>query len=513
MLRAAVPLLVLSFACAGCALQPIPLTDEENASRVKADLSVVMLPQEPITAPITMPEAMARALKYNLDERVKLMEMAVANNQLDLSRFDMLPKIVADVGYSGRNNDAGSQSFNLSTNSRSDISSTSTDQHRRVADLGMTWNILDFGVSYLRARQNADLALVAEERKRRVVQGILQDIRISYWRAVAAERLLTRIEPLEKRVDAARRNSRTLERRRIQSPLESLTYQRTLVDTLRQLQILRRELSVAKSQLAALMGLPPGQSFEIAVPPPASTGDVPTIKAPVDALESFALLNRPELREESYNARISADDTWKALVKMLPGVDVSTALRYDSNSFLVHKRWADYGTRVSWNLLNVASLPATMAFAEAQQDVVAARRQALSIAVLTQVRVAMAQFDEISQEFALTAEQSDIERRIQKTYRNAGSVGQQGELGVIQAEASSLVSDLRRDLSFAELQNAYAKVMVSAGIDPLPDTIPADDLATVSKAVEDGMKSWEAKASATARIKDIMTAPDTKASN
>ncbi|WP_244442591.1 TolC family protein [Azospirillum lipoferum] len=82
---------------------------------------------------------------------------------------------------------------------------------RRTGDLGFTWNVLDFGVSYLRARQSSNLVLVADERRRRVVQGILQDVRTAYWRAVAAERLLERIEPLERRVEGARRDARTLE--------------------------------------------------------------------------------------------------------------------------------------------------------------------------------------------------------------------------------------------------------------------------------------------------------------
>ena len=48
----------------------------------------------------------------------------------------------------------------------------------------MSWNLLDFGVSYYRARQQADQVLIAEERKRKVVQNILADTRNAYWRAL-----------------------------------------------------------------------------------------------------------------------------------------------------------------------------------------------------------------------------------------------------------------------------------------------------------------------------------------
>ncbi|MBF5093532.1 hypothetical protein F1643_02555 [Azospirillum sp. INR13] len=506
-----VAVLTASLLAAGCAVKPEPLTAEENLARVRKDLGVVMAPQEPLTKAVSMDEAMARAIKYNLDERVKLMEVAVATDQLDLSRYDMLPRVVAGAGYVGRNNDAGSESLNLATGRRTGESTTATDKHRRTGDLAFTWNVLDFGVSYLRARQNANLVLIADERRRRVVQGIMQDVRTAYWRAVAAERLLKRLEPVEKRVEGARRDARTLEALRVQAPLQALTYTRTLVETLRQLQSLRRELVAAKSQLGALMGLPPGEPFEIELPPASVMKAPPKLDVAVEALETYALLNRPELLEESYNQRISADETWRSLLKLLPGIDVNTALRYDSNSFLLNQRWADYGARISWNLINLVSAPATKSYAEAQEELVAFRRQALSMAVLSQVHVAVLQFRELKQEFALTAEQADLDTRIRSQYTNVGEAGQVGELGVIQSEVTALLSDLRRDLVLADLHNAYARVMVSAGVDPLPETMAADDLPSLTQAVGKGLSSWQERANSMLRVKELVAKDAAKA--
>lgn len=505
LLSSAVPALVLSASllAAGCAVTPEPLTAADNLARVRKDLSVVLAPQEPVTKAISMHEAMARAIKYNLDERVKVMETAVASQQLDLSHYDMLPRVVAAAGYAGRNNDSGSESLNLVTGRRTGESTTAVDKHRRTGDLGFTWNVLDFGVSYLRARQNANLVLVADERRRRVVQGILQDVRTAYWRAVAAERLLERIAPLERRVEGARRDARTLEALRVQAPLQALGYTRTLVETLRQLQSLRRELVASKSQLGALMGLPPGEPFEVELPALSTMRTPPKLDVPVEALESYALLNRPELLEESYNQRISADETWRSLLKLLPGIDVNASLRYDSNSYLLNQRWADYGARVSWNLINLISAPDTLSYANAQEELVAFRRQALSMAVLSQVRVAMLQFKELNQEFGLTAEQADLDSRIRTQYANVGDAGQIGELGVIQAEVTTLLSDLRRDLVYADLHNAYARVMVSAGVDPLPETVPSTDLPALTQAVVNGLASWQERANSALRIKDL----------
>ena len=59
--------------------------------------------QEPVTRPLTLNEAFARALKYNLDGRVKAMEEALSVNDLDLSRYDLLPKVAIDGMGTTRN--------------------------------------------------------------------------------------------------------------------------------------------------------------------------------------------------------------------------------------------------------------------------------------------------------------------------------------------------------------------------------------------------------------------------
>ena len=504
-LTAPVALVTAGLLATGCTITPTPLAEDENVTRVRRDLAVLLAPQEPLAKPVSMHEAMARAIKYNLDERVKLMEMAVATQQLDLSRYDMLPQLVAGAGYTGRNNEAFSRSLSFRDRTVTDelAATTAVERHRRTADLGFTWNVLDFGLSYVRARQNANLVLIADERRRRVVQGILQDVRTAYWRAVAAERLLTRLEPLERRIEAARRDAGQMEAQRARAPLEALTYQRSLVDTLRQLQAIRRDLIAAKSQLGALMGLPPGEPFAIEIPPETAQQAVPALNTPVDALETFALLNRPELLEESYNQRITADETWRALLRLLPGLNLNAGLHYDSNSFLINQRWADWGARVSWNLIGLATAPASMDFARAQEELVAYRRQALSMAVLSQVRVAMLQYRETLQEYTLSASQDDIDERIRRQYVNIGQAGQQGELDVIQAEVSATLSRLRRDLVYADLQNAYARVMVSAGVDPLPEVVPSTDVGTLSQSIARSLSTWQERANTTLRVRAL----------
>ena len=79
-------------------LEPKPSTEEENRQRILADQSRMYSGQEAVTAPITFYEAAARALKYNLDYRLKLMESALASDLRDVSSPEMVPRLVASAG-------------------------------------------------------------------------------------------------------------------------------------------------------------------------------------------------------------------------------------------------------------------------------------------------------------------------------------------------------------------------------------------------------------------------------
>ena len=181
----------------GCAIKPIPLTTDEVQARVQEDREVLIKDQEPLAGPVDLYEAMARALKYNLDARVELMHKMLAQTQLDLSHYAMLPRLAANAGFDGRNNFPGGVAQSLLTGRQILEPFTSAERNIFSADLSLSWNVLDFGLSYIRAKQAADDVLIAEEERRRVANRIMQDVRIAYWRAISAERILPSLKLLD----------------------------------------------------------------------------------------------------------------------------------------------------------------------------------------------------------------------------------------------------------------------------------------------------------------------------
>ncbi|HYE48816.1 MAG TPA: TolC family protein [Azospirillaceae bacterium] len=474
----------------GCTIKPEPLTLAEEQARAEQDLKSLRSRVEPVSGPVTLDEAIARALKYNLDHRLQLMEVAVANRQLDLSRWDLLPKAAVSAGLIGRTNESASSSLSVLTRQQSLEPSTSLDKGRGTADLQLTWSVLDFGLSYYQARQNADRALATAERRRVTLHSITQQVRNAYWQAVAAERVAAQIEPVLADARRALENAREIERQRLMPPLDALRFQKGMIEVLRQLEGTQAELVLAKAQLSGLMGLPPGTPYQLAYP--ASVTQPPEVRAEVPELERIALVNRPELREQSYQRRVSAAETRKALLRLLPNLGLNAGAYYDSNSYLVNQTWAEGGLRVSWSLMNLLTGRDTMGFAEAQMELGEVKRLALAMTVLTQVNVAWQSYGRARTQFTQAAELDEIERRIYEQVATQQKSDAEGDLERIRSASARIAAELTRHKAYADMQNALASLYVSVGVDPLPGPVADDALPALTKAVADANARIEA---------------------
>lgn len=463
------PLLIagLCFTIAGCAIHPKPMTNADRQARAFADISAMYANQEPVSQAINMHEAMARAIKYNLDNRLKLMETVLSGNELHLSGYDMLPQLAADAGFIGRSNKYVSFSENPSTGTVSGNSSTSEDQHRRVTNLQATWNVLDFGVSYIAAKQKSDAYLIAIERRRKMMQNVIRDVRYAYWRAVAAQRLQRALAPLRSQVNKALRQARTATKEKLKSPLETMQYEKSLLETQREIAALERDITNSKLELGALMNLKPGTHFTL-VEPKSQGAPLPSnFPTDIRKLENIALVERPELREEDYRTRIAGNEIRKAMLRMLPGIELGGGWNYDSNSFLLNKAWANYGLQLTWNLMNIISAPARINSAKSAEQVAHFRRMALSMAILTQVDVAYLRYSQAKKELHVGSQLQNIDRKIYHQIKKEKSADKATQLQVIRARLSMVLSQLRYDLVYAEWQNSGGQLLNSIGYDPV----------------------------------------------
>lgn len=459
-------------------IQPKPLSDKDLSGQTAADRIAAFKGMDPIKGPLTLEYATARALKYNLDRRTKLMEEAIALNQLDVSKLDMLPKLVAQSGFSSRDSDRTTLSRNISTGELTPSNFVSQDRNHVVSQLGLTWNMLEMGVGYLNTLQSADRVLVATEKRRKAMHVLMQDVRTVYWRALSAQKLKDEVKRIIVSAEEALVDSRKAEEERISNPLDALRYQRQILENLRLLESIEQELSSAQVEMAMLINVPQGTQIELADVPFNVSSEA--LKISLDQLEDTALVHNADLREQQYNARIARTETRKVLYRMFPNLSFNYGINYDTDSYLVNQKWNDAGIQVSYNLLNLFTAGTQKKLADAGVALADQRRVAVQMAVITQVHLARLQLANATGQFDRADEIWNVDNKISAIVINREAARAQSKLERISNETAAVLSLLRRYQAAAQMEAAESRLQATLGVEPRiggVDEIATDELA------------------------------------
>ena len=478
-----------AFAVSGCAVKPVAISEDAHLKRAAEDQRRLFDDQDAIKAPLSLHDAIARALKYNMDYRTRLMEEAAALGQTQLANYDLLPRLTTAAGYSTRNNDA----FGLGYTPSGSISATpsaASERNHNYDSLTFSWNVLDFGLSYLRAKQLADQSMIAEERRRKAVQHLIHDVRSSWWRVEAAQRLLPEADTLLGEVGQAAARAKLIETRKLLPPLQIVAYKRSLLDLEQQISMRRQELAQAKLDLAQLLNLRPGLDYSVAMPQ-IDDPHPPDLTANIETLEQLAVENRPELREEGYRARITDVEGTRQLLSVLPSLAFDSGTNYDSNKYLVNNRWSSAGLNLSWNLIKLVSLPGLTEANRTAARVDETRRLALTAGVLGQTRIAAVRYRLLTQEFEIWDDAVNDDMRIVGYLNASKQVGLETELELIRAKARGMISRINRDLVYANLQGAVGRLYNSIGMDSLPLNVETHAPEALAAALATRIRGWE----------------------
>ena len=482
-------------ACSSIA--PAPLTQETLTEVNQSDQQAARKEVEPIQGPLTLDEALARALKYNLERRSRLMEEALALNQLDVSRFDMLPRLMAQAGYSDRNRERATYSMPYRPNygPQSTSSSFSSAASHGTADLGLTWNMIDVGLGYYGSKQQADRLLIAGEKRRKAMHLLMQDVRTAYWRAASAQKLRGDVVKTIAMAEEALADSRKVETERVRNPIDALRYQRQLLENLRLLEAVEQELSSAEVELASLINAPLGQPLQIA-DNPLDLSEDGVLKLPVSRLEETALEYNADLREQHYNSRIAREEVRKTLTRLFPNLSFNYGLKYDSDRYLVHNNWNEAGVQLSFNLFNLITAPTQIKLAEAGVALADQRRVAAQMAVLTQLHLARLQLVNARSQFARADAIFGTDQKIAVQVRNRASVLAQSKLDQVANETTAILSLLRRYQALAQVHSAESRLMANLGLEPNIGSTDELSLQELTAQLGNSSKPWAVLAQA-----------------
>lgn len=475
----------------GCASLPEPMSQTEIQTIAKSDREQARKDIEPLSAPLTLEGAIARGLKYNLDHRTRLLEQALASGQLEAGGYDMLPRVLASAGYSSRNNSANSFSPIPGTDQPSNNQSPiSADRTHATSDLGLSWNVLDFGISYYNSKQNADRVLVAAERRRKAMHVLIQSIRSAFWRVASAQRLQAEIENTIKESEAALADARQVAFERVKAPAEALRFQRSLLENLRTLEGIQRELAAARIELAQLINLPAGSQIRVAESTSFLLEDR-LLRVDIGRMEELAIAHNADIREQTYNARIAATETRKALLRLFPALTVSYTGKHDSNSFLVNQSWNESAAQLSFNLINLLSGPSQMDVAEAGVRLAEQRRGAMQMAVLTQLHLARQDFDTALRQFMRADAIWEVDRQLFEMMAKGETQQTQSALTRIASRTSAILSLLRRYQALAQAHAAASRLQASLGLEPQIGNLDEISLTELTKTIANTLADWE----------------------
>ena len=465
-----ISLLAFLILLSSCARTPKEISLNDSQERVDQDiLKIEQIKKQNETweenIKIDLYTAIALAIKNNRELKIKQLETGIAYRQLDKVEFEMLPAIAANAGYSG------SERYNASASAtvpNTDLAgaigtsfSTSRERDVNSQDIGFTWNALDFGLSFIRAGQEANRYLITEEMERKAEHNIVRDVIKAYWNTISADKLIKKYDPLLVEVDKALNDSQKIEELLLTKPMDALLYQKELLDIQRALQSQKEIFIDARIQLAGLMGLLPNQKFTI-VP----TDDPLTIlNMDLDGMEKYALINRPELRKSHYDEKISIQETKASMSALLPGLNFNAAWTHSSNDHLMNKTNLEYGSAMGANLLNVFMYPKVKRINETNTEVIKEKRLALSMAVLSQVHLANIDYSLALEEYDTAERYYQVSKKITEQIKNAQKIARFGNLELIREQASLLVAELRYDIAYSKLQHAIGKIYTSVGLD------------------------------------------------
>jgi len=447
----------------GCASPNKPIDTNAIAVELNQRLRDQIESEDKIDGQVSLYDAMARALKYNLDQKIELAEIVMRERQLEARSADMLPTLVAGMNGAARNNDAGSRSKSLLTGRESLEPSTSSERTSISGDLALSWDMLDYGLARVRQRQQVDERMISVERRRKVMNRILEDVRTAYWRAVSTDRTSKKLAELQVMTARAMRQAEEIEQRRIASPGVVLGYQRELIQVTGEVQRLQRELSMAKSQLAALMNLIPDTTYRLVLPD--RNDVVPELPGSADAMVLTGLRYRSEIRESAYRQRIVKGELDVALLRAMPSVRGVLGLNADSNDFLYNKQWVNFSSRLTWNLLEAFRYPKTKRAIEAESSALEQRDLALTMAIMTQIYVARSRFLYLADELGTARRAQTVQQRLLAQAQSAFKARAISQQQLVREELNFVLSEIRYDVAYSDVQNAYANLYASMGLD------------------------------------------------
>jgi len=469
-------LLSLLLLLASCSSAPtVEEMEVERAKNVSEDLQKLR-PAEGLVfdQPLTLDEVLEIGLSNNLELRMADFEQQISDDTAVAAKLSMLPNLDVSASSVDRTNLPASDAFNVDTGLVERQSTVAELKHTEKANLTLTWNVLDFMMSYTRSKQ-ADMERQATRlRRQRQAQNLALDLTDNYWKAAIAEDALDHVRRVEQELDQQKKQLKEESDSSDANLFALKEAELRLLELELSIRQLQANLSKARLDLANLMGLNQSVKFSLArmdIQP--IIADLPRPEElDIFQLEAYALKHRPELYEQDLKVHVQREEAYNALLRMFPGFGLFAGRHYDGNTLLRANYWGSVGANLSMDLFALPSRYMQMQGEEKAVELLKVQRLMMTAGVITQTHVALLdyaikvdRFLLLEETYTLSAELLKMTRKRDEIENGTGGKGR-SSLAVTQKILEEMAAKLRRDEAVVELFAAHKRLFVSLGVDP-----------------------------------------------
>jgi hypothetical protein len=250
------------------------------------------------------------------------------------------------------------------------------------------------------------------------------------------------------------------------SPLRLLDERKRFIQLEKRLMEYRRSYQNSCIELRALMCYLPIDDIQVDTK---ALQKINVVQMPnIDLLEKIALMERPELYQLDIETSVTVTEARKTILMMFPNVKVFTDFNNSSNSFLYNHSWWEIGMRAAYNLLKLPQQIAKYRTINSEIDEISLRTLALSIGVMSQVRIAHANVIEVKERF-------DLDEKVYLAYsdhlkiarQNFTAGGALSKLELDRMELETAETQIDRTLSLGNYYLSYYRLLNTVGIQSL----------------------------------------------
>lgn len=416
-----------------------------------------------ITGTLTLQDAISYALIHNLNAAVSKAEEEVQREVASAAMMRMLPSLIANVERSWKSRHIPSKSVNFSTGQESLAPSISSELETSTESVELSWDLLDLAINVNRWNQAGDRVKIRGLQLKRIKQNLALDVTGAYMRAVVAKDAAKRAETV---VGYALKRQKILESQMEKGHISKIDGLQSSIDIAELLIRLTRysdEYKAAKTELARLLGFSPSIPFELA--------DMDLTALPgqlvmdMEEMNREAMFSRPELFELDIEESINSKDAEISIMQMFPALTPFVRYEHDSNKYLTRHDWFVSGLKLSWDMLSIPEAYAEQQSAMARDKLIRKRRMNMAMAVLTQLKLAVIEYENYLRQVDQAQELEVLRKELALEVHQQVESGRLKESTLLNADQLYIVAHHARLTAVARLLTARQRILNSMGRD------------------------------------------------